>query len=136
MSGTLAPFAPCPCGSGRPFGACCEPLLTGAREASNARELMRSRYTAHAVGDEAYLHRTYAPTAGKPYVPAKHPARRVAWTRLVIHGEEGGSTSEIAFVDFSAFFREAGREHEMRERSEFRRVGGRWLYTRAVPPAK
>lgn len=127
------PFAPCPCGSGRPFGACCEPLLTGQREAASARELMRSRFTAHAIGDDAYLHRTYAGTAGRPAPAAPAAAPRVTWTRLVIHGDEQRPGSDIAYVEFSAFFREAGQEQEMRERSEFRRAGGRWLYTRAVP---
>src|SRR5688572_25188467 len=38
--------APCPCGSGRTFGQCCEPLLREQRPAADAAELMRSRFTA------------------------------------------------------------------------------------------
>jgi SEC-C motif-containing protein len=93
---------------------------------------MRSRYTAHAVGDEPYLHRTYAQTARKPYVAPRKPAPRTEWVRLVIHSDEPGPTPDIAFVEFSAFYRDRAGEHEMRERSEFRRVNDQWLYTRAV----
>lgn len=126
----FSPTALCPCGSGRPFFACCGPLLSGARAAATPGELMRSRYTAHATGDEAYLHRTYARTAARPFVVSKQP--RVNWVRLVIHEDTPGSADDVGFVEFSAFYRDASGEHEMRERSEFRRVQGRWLYTRAV----
>lgn len=132
MTARPDPGNACPCGSGRPFGACCEPLLAGRRPAATARELMRSRYTAHAVGDAAYLHRTYAPTADRPFVLPRRPAPPVTWTRLVIHSNAPGPAPDVAYVEFSAFHRDATGEHEMRERSEFRCVNGRWLYTRAV----
>ena len=49
---------PCPCGSGRTYAQCCEPLHDGA-PAPTAQALMRSRYTAFVVGDEDYLFRTW-----------------------------------------------------------------------------
>jgi SEC-C motif-containing protein len=97
---------------------------------------MRSRFTAHFIGDEAYLHRTYATTAQKPFAEAKEKGPAVNWVRLVIHDDQSGAGSDIGFVEFSAFYRDQSGEHEMRERSEFRRVEGKWLYTRAVPPRK
>ncbi|MEB4613424.1 YchJ family metal-binding protein, partial [Leucobacter sp. M11] len=45
----------CPCGSGSPFAGCCAPLLSGERQAQSAEQLMRSRFTAFAVGDAEYL---------------------------------------------------------------------------------
>ena len=133
MKSPLDSAATCPCGSARPYGICCEPLLTGHRAATTARELMRSRYTAHAVGDEAYLHRTYLPTARRPYVAPKKAPPPTHWTRLVIHRDEPGAEPDLWYVEFSAFYRDRSGEHEMRERSEFRRVDGQWLYARAVP---
>ena len=50
----------CPCGSGTPYAACCGRLHRGAA-AETAEQLMRSRYAAFAVGDEAYLFRTWHP---------------------------------------------------------------------------
>jgi SEC-C motif domain protein len=124
--------APCPCGSGRPFAICCEPLLSGRRAAATARELMRSRFTAHAIHDEAYLHRTFARTAHRPYVAGEGQSPKLTWTRLEIHGDLAGTTPDAAFVEFSAHYRDETGEHVMREKSEFRRVEGQWLYTRAV----
>ena len=49
------PATPCPCGSGRAFGACCGPALSGERPAPTAEALMRSRYTAFTLHDTAYL---------------------------------------------------------------------------------
>ena len=48
---------PCPCGSGSAFDDCCGPYLGGA-PAPTAVALMRSRYTAFALGDEDHLFRT------------------------------------------------------------------------------
>jgi SEC-C motif domain protein len=95
---------------------------------------MRSRYTAHAIGDEAYLHRTFARTARRPFVPRPETKQPMAWVRLLIHRDMPGSTPDIAFVEFSAFHRDASGEHEMREKSEFHRVDGQWLYVGAARP--
>lgn len=100
---------------------------------------MRSRYTAHVIRDYAYLHRTYRETASRPYVEetVEDP---IVWTRLTIHSHEPEVHPGVSFVDFSAFFQEEGNEREMRERSEFKRVNGSWLYTRTVrqgpPPVR
>ena len=51
--------APCPCGSGRTFDECCGPFLSGAAAALTPEALMRSRYTAYAVGDDAYVLATW-----------------------------------------------------------------------------
>lgn len=44
---------PCPCGTGKPFEACCGPALAGTRPAADAAALMRSRYAAFTLGDAA-----------------------------------------------------------------------------------
>ncbi|WP_275423743.1 YchJ family protein, partial [Virgisporangium ochraceum] len=50
----------CPCGGG-PYAACCGPAHGGA-PAATAEALMRSRYSAFALGDADYLLRTWHPT--------------------------------------------------------------------------
>src|SRR4051812_42365207 len=60
--------SPCPCGSGKTFGQCCEPVLKQERIPATAEELMRSRFTAHVVRDYQHLHRTLWETARRPYV--------------------------------------------------------------------
>jgi SEC-C motif-containing protein len=121
--------SPCPCGSGKVFGDCCEPLLTGARPAADAELLMRSRFTAHVLRDFRYLHNTYRPTAGKPYVEeAGEPVMQ--WTKLVVHSHEVTADPDKAFVDFSAYGIDDGVEKVLQEKAEFLRINGTWLYNR------
>lgn len=92
---------------------------------------MRSRFTAHAIGDFQHLHRTDLSTARTPYVE-EAPAPRPAWTRLVIHAHENGPKPDTAFVDFTAYYNDAGAERPLHEKSEFVRENGKWFYTRAI----
>jgi len=127
----LNPSDPCPCGSGKPFSACCGPVLSGERLAASAEELMRARFTAHAIQDFAFVHRTYRPTARQTFVPDPNPPS-TEWTRLVVHGHTVGKTPDIATVEFSAYGLEEGVEHVLHEKAEFVREGGEWTYTRAL----
>ena len=92
---------------------------------------MRSRFTAHAVGDYRYLHRTYLPTSRQPYVE-EATSGDVRWTRLVVHSHEPGAKPGTALVDFTAYFDDHGHEQPMHEKSEFTQVNGNWLFARTV----
>lgn len=92
---------------------------------------MRSRYTAHATQNYAYLHRTYQPTSALPYVEESNPAP-IKWTKLVVHSHEAEVKPDLSYVEFSAFFEENGEEQVMQEKSEFRRVAGNWLFVRSL----
>ena len=122
----------CPCGSGRTFGECCEPVLQGKRVPATAEELMRSRFVAHALRDYRHLHRTDLETARKPYVEEGEDPQEVAWTRLVVHAHEPGAKPDTAFVDFSAYYKAGDGEQALHEKSAFVRENGAWFYTRAV----
>ena len=93
---------------------------------------MRSRFTAHVAGDEAHLHRTYQATASLPFVAEAASEPGLPWTRLVVHAHDVGPGPDTAFVEFSAFYNEADQERVLQEKAEFRRIGGEWIYTRAV----
>lgn len=131
-SPNLTDASPCPCGSGKTFGQCCEPVLKQARTAATAEELMRSRFTAHVVRDYRHLHRTYWETARRPFVEEREEGPDMKWTRLVIHAHEVGAKPDAAFVDFTAYFDDAGTERPMHEKSEFARIDGHWFFTRTV----
>lgn len=94
---------------------------------------MRSRFTAHVVGDYQHLHRTDLETAGKPYAE-ETGGSDITWKRLVVHAHEPGARPDLAFVDFSAYFQAEGVEGDqaLHEKSEFVRKDGTWFYTRAV----
>ena len=69
-------MTPCPCGSGTAYGACCGPLHDGA-PAATAEALMRSRYTAFAVGDADtnFLSWQYTGSATTGYLTFTAPTR-------------------------------------------------------------
>lgn len=116
---------PCPCGSGDRFDGCCGPALRGT-PASTAAALMRSRYTAFAVGDTAYLEGTWHPGT-RPDELTLDPARR--WTGLeivdIVAGGEGDARGVVAF---RAAWRHSRERGVLAERSRFVRQRGRWWY--------
>jgi SEC-C motif domain protein len=77
----------CPCGLPRPYDECCAALLRGERTAATAEQLMRSRYSAFAVGDDAYLSRSWHSSTRPPELRTDRSQR---WTGLEILGRSGG----------------------------------------------
>ncbi|MEU2080744.1 YchJ family metal-binding protein [Streptomyces albus] len=118
--------APCPCGGGA-FAACCGRFHRGEALPATAEELMRSRYSAFAVGDAAYLLGTWHPATR----PARlDPADGPRWTGLEILDTSGGSAFHgEGTVTFRAHWvTAAGERGTQEERSRFVRVDGAWSY--------
>lgn len=116
----------CPCGSGLSYSACCRPLHLGA-PAPTAEALMRSRYSAFALGLEAYLLSSWHPST--------RPARlelddATVWRRLqIVDTVAGGPGEQTGVVEFRASFRDADSATGLlHERSRFAREAGRWTY--------
>lgn len=117
--------APCPCGSGETYGGCCGPVHRGEL-ALTAEALMRSRYTAFAIGDERHLLATWHPRT-RPSDSA--PDRTLTWTGLeIVATEAGGIDDDTGVVEFRAHWRTSAERGILHERSRFERVRGRWMY--------
>ncbi len=117
---------PCPCRSGERFGACCAPRLDGSSPAPTAETLMRSRFTAFAVGDTEYLLRTWHPRT-RPRRLELDPQQR--WMFLeILDTERGGPFDEVGQVEFRAHYRFPKTRGTLHERSRFTRVDRHWLY--------
>lgn len=92
---------------------------------------MRARYAAFAVGDAAYLVRTWHPRTRPDDLELDAATQ---WARLtVLRTERGGPDDDDGVVEFVARWSEpsAGAAHrrgEMHEVSRFARRAGRWLY--------
>jgi SEC-C motif-containing protein len=124
---------PCDCGSGRDFAACCGPYLAG-QAAPTAEALMRSRYTAYARRDEAYLLRTWHPKTRPSGLDLKKPA--VRWLGLKIRSTEAGQPLDTrGVVEFVAEYQAGGPIERLEERSQFVREPGGWLYVSGAAPA-
>lgn len=91
---------------------------------------MRSRYSAFARGDAAYLFRTWHPRTRPADVAVD---LSITWTGLdVIDVVAGGPDDDSGEVEFAARFEKAGRVGSLRERSRFERRAGRWFYLDAA----
>jgi SEC-C motif-containing protein len=119
----------CPCGLGDDYDACCGRLHAGAA-APTAESLMRSRYSAFAVGDAGYLLRTWHQSARPRELTLDSTLK---WTRLaVLETEDGGLFDATGTVRFRAIYVQAGRRGVLAETSRFARQDGRWTYVGPV----
>ncbi len=121
----------CHCGSGQPYQTCCEPFVTGVRQAPTAEALMRSRYSAYVEGEIDYLGDTLHPDHRADW--DREATRRwsdgAGWLSLEIVDTEAGQPGDReGIVEFIANFTENGENKHHRERSRFARAGDRWYY--------
>lgn len=134
MPTKIAPSAPCPCNSSQPYKACCAPYHKG-QPAPTPEALMRSRYSAYAVGDVDYIMATTHPDNGG------YMADKAAWRKqlrayvnatdflgLLVHERNTDADGERGTVRFSAALAQNGLPAPFSETSVFVRVKGRWLY--------
>lgn len=120
----------CPCLTGLPYNECCGPLHSGAASATTAEHLMRSRYSAYAVEDPAYLMRTWHPDT-RPSEIDLDPQLR--WYRLDILATAGGGLFDThGTVEFRAYYRTPAGPGDQHEISRFTKHDGAWVYVGAI----
>ncbi|WP_179871928.1 YchJ family protein [Microcella indica] len=120
----------CPCLSGLPYDECCGRLHREDSHAATAEQLMRSRFSAFAVGDAEYLLATWHRSTRPPALELDPELR---WYRLDILGlSAGGPLDREGRVEFEAFYRSPAGAGSQRENSSFLREDGRWYYVSAL----
>ena len=146
MKQARATAAPCPCpcgGSGAAFADCCAPFLAGAQLPPTAEALMRSRYVAYTLHDDAYLLATWHPST-RPAERLFDDDQRLTWLGLAVKSDlrlrkrkeartetctdTEGCGADSDTVEFVARYKIGGRAHRLHEVSRFVREQGRWLY--------
>ena len=116
----------CPCGSGDAYDDCCGPYHRGERTPPTAEALMRSRYSAFAVGAAPYLLASWHPSTRPSTVELDD---HVAWRHLQIaRTENGGPWDTDGVVEFTAHFSRRDARGRLHEVSRFVREDGRWYY--------
>ncbi len=124
---------PCPCGRidarARPmaYAACCGRYLDhyDHAPAPDAESLMRSRYTAFALGRADYLLATWHAST-RPATLQLDAAARFLGLEVRARRAHGDASAEVEFV---ARQRDAtGRAFRLHERSQFVCEDGRWMY--------
>ena len=145
MSKKSAAPAGCPCG-GPSYAACCGPYIEGAAIAPTAETLMRSRYTAYGLRDQAYLLATWHAST-RPAEPIMSDEEKLQGLGLEVKSalrlrqrkaEVVTETTAPATdpdrdtVEFVARFKVNGRAQRLHEISNFVREpadgGPRWFY--------
>jgi SEC-C motif-containing protein len=126
-----APDTLCPCGTQKPLRDCCLPFINGSNNPLTAEQLMRSRYSAHALLAIDYLWDTWSPEqrlrSSKDDILAW--AESCDWLGLQILGtQQGGTNDDTGIVEFIALFRQQGKMHQHHEVSQFKKILGKWLY--------
>lgn len=123
---------PCLCCSGKQYAHCCKPFHQGQWPAT-ALELMRSRFSAYALGLSDYIIQTIHPGSHQ----YKHDARQWAEEIAQFSANTEFKKLEIlqfhenkrfATVTFVAHLTQMGKDTSFTERSHFEKVKGKWLY--------
>jgi SEC-C motif-containing protein len=139
MSTNAKPSPACPCG-GASLAACCGPYLAGAAVPATAEALMRSRYSAYVLNDEAYLKATWHPST-RPAERIIDENEKIQWLGLEVKSAlrlrqrkaDKPEQPDSDTVEFVARFKIGGRAHRLHELSRFVREPGedgvpRWFY--------
>ncbi|MBM4291852.1 MAG: zinc chelation protein SecC [Deltaproteobacteria bacterium] len=121
-----APQPPCPCGGGAPLSDCCLPYLEGRAAPATPEQLMRSRYTAYARGDEPYVLKTWHSATRPPALGLS--GERARWVRLEVLSAPPAD-AHAGTVRFRATALEGERATALEEVSRFTREGGEWRYS-------
>lgn len=118
----------CVCGSGKVFQKCCGRFLNKNQLAKTPEQLMRSRYSAYALGGYGeYLLKTWLPSMAQGLSVVELSQKSNDWIRLeVLDKSQQGDNGTVVF---NAYYQHAdGTEQSMHEKSIFKRIKGQWLY--------
>ena len=125
----------CPCGSKTDYLQCCGRYIEQGLMALTAEALMRSRYSAYVLGDEAYLLRSWHVST----CPAQLGLQKetVDWLKLeVLAKNDGGPLDEHGTVEFIASYRIENKKQRIHEVSRFVKQNNQWFYVDGVLKAQ
>jgi SEC-C motif-containing protein len=114
----------CPCCSGEEYSTCCKPYHDGAW-APTALALMRSRYSAYALGKANYIVVTTHPQS--PY----YEQDRKKWKKGILefcHSTQFLKLEILGYGEDWVHFIAHLSKANLDEKSQFEKVDGRWMY--------
>ena len=126
---------PCPCTSKKTYDRCCGPFHAGTAAPETAEQLMRSRFSAYALGKVDYLigTRPEAKRAEESREELATYCKAVSCVGLkIIAKDKGGKDDDAGVVTFHASLQTNGRRSLHIETSTFARENGRWVYVNGV----
>ncbi|MCB5160538.1 YchJ family protein [Marinomonas algarum] len=129
----MTPSKSCPCGKHQPYDDCCGVFHQQPGTAPTAEALMRSRYSAFALGYFDYIEATQEiDTAPPPSDSQEEDAETnppTLWTGLdILYTEKGLEQDNTGKVRFAAHFKEGHYTGSLKEMSLFEKKDGQWFY--------
>lgn len=122
----------CPCCSGLAYKACCGPYHQGT-PAPTAIALMRSRYSAYARGLFDYIIRTTHPKN------PRYEKNLKKWAEEILHFSHETEFTKLEivgfgedWVEFTAHMKQGGSPILLKEKSQFAKIDGKWLYLSGI----
>jgi SEC-C motif-containing protein len=129
---TMKPSSACPCGSGKEYSACCEPVILGKEHARSAEALMRARYAAYVVNEIDFIITSCENTDKSNIDPGATRAwsEESTWHGLKIAAtEKGGENDDEGVVEFEAdYTSKTGLREHHHETAHFKKIDGDWKY--------
>jgi SEC-C motif domain protein len=124
----------CPCGTGLKYAECCQPIHQQTMKAPTAEKLMRSRYSAYAVGEIDHIERTNSPTGRETFDRESSIlwSKTSKWLGLeIISTKEGKEIDQWGEVEFKAHYEREGKRESHYEVGLFERIDSVWYYKEA-----
>lgn len=124
----------CPCGSGKKYAECCEPIIKRTVKVPTAEALMRARYSSYVKQEIDFI--VDSCEEGKEIAAIDKKAtedwaKNSTWHGLkIIRTEKGGENDTEGTVEFEATYTDKGGLRDVHhETGYFRKINGEWLYT-------
>ncbi len=121
----------CPCGSGKPYADCCEPVIKGTKAAETAEALMRSRYSAYVKHEIDWIAASCTPDEEQEIdmEETRKWSEESEWQGLkILNTEKGGPSDDEGIVEFTATYVRKGIRDVHKERAYFTKKDGKWMY--------
>ncbi|MCI5606465.1 MAG: YchJ family protein [Treponema sp.] len=121
----------CPCGSGKKYSECCEPIIKGATKAPSAEACMRARYSSYVKHEIDYILNSCEEGEGIAEVDRQATedwSKQSQWNGLKILRTEKGEKEDEAIVEFEADYTLHNMHDIHHEISLFKKINDDWKY--------
>ena len=122
----------CPCGSGKKYNECCEPIIKGTIKAPTAESLMRARYTSYVVHEIDFIISSCEEGEGIADIDKQATedwSRQSTWQVLkILSTEKGTESDDEGVVEFTADYTLKQMRDVHHEIAGFKKINGEWKY--------
>lgn len=123
----------CPCGSGKTYAECCEPIIKDPAKAPTAESLMRARYTAYVKQEIDFIINTCEDSDEVAEIDRKATedwSKSSTWHGLqILRTDKGTEADEEGVVEFEATYTRKQIRDVHHEMAYFKKIDGKWFYS-------